>query len=233
MNNRSKTDDEKRAPGPDDIHVWFFRIDQAGRGDLEKEPMILGEDEEKLALRIRHRAGRLRYRATRTLVRNMLSHYCPEISPWEWEFGKNEFGKPHISEPVLQSPLYFNLSHSGDRIALAASGNPRIGVDVESTGEGRDVLAIARRYFSPADVAELGRLAPEDRLRFFYELWTLKEAFSKACGEGLVSTLGQLGLRFEGEQEIGVTIGPGTQRQGTAWQLWLYDDVDYRLAVAA
>jgi 4'-phosphopantetheinyl transferase len=223
---------EHNVPGREEVHVWLMKLNKPGRSDFSAAEFILDASEEEQAGRFRFSRGRLHYRLTRTLVRRLLSYYFPVVDPAAWRFTRNDFGKPRIAEPDLPVPCFFNLSHSGDRIVLAVCGNPAIGVDVEKIDRDRNVLTIARRFFPAVEVQKLEDLTPEARLMRFYQLWTLKEAYSKACGEGLVSSLGQLELCFREAGKIGVKLNPGTAQQAAAWKLWLYDDEDGPLAVA-
>ncbi|GBG62386.1 hypothetical protein CBR_g30340 [Chara braunii] len=52
----------------------------------------------------------------------------------------------------------------------------------------RDPLAVARRYYAPAEVRAL-EIIPDEakRQRWFMELWTLKESFVKALGLGIAA----------------------------------------------
>lgn len=73
-----------------------------------------------------------------------------------------------------------SLSHSHGHAALAL-GPPgfQVGVDLEFIRH-RDAMSIARWAFSPRECAEIEALDESARLRQFYALWTLKEAFAKA-----------------------------------------------------
>lgn len=75
-----------------------------------------------------------------------------------------------------------SLSHSGGHAALAV-GDPgfRPGVDLEFIRH-RDAISIARMAFAPRECADLEALNDSTRLRHFYALWTLKEAFAKVLG---------------------------------------------------
>jgi 4'-phosphopantetheinyl transferase len=58
-------------------------------------------------------------------------------------------------------------------------------VDVEFVRAAHAGLTIAKHFFSPPELAALQALSPVLRTEAFFRLWTRKEAFLKALGEGL------------------------------------------------
>jgi 4'-phosphopantetheinyl transferase len=48
-----------------------------------------------------------------------------------------------------------------------------------------DLLRFAERFFSAGELAALRSLPPDGQLDAFFRCWTRKEAYLKACGEGL------------------------------------------------
>lgn len=91
-----------------------------------------------------------------------------------------ESGKPHTDG------CEFNLSHSGDWIFLGVTDQIPIGVDVEEIRT-RNIEAIAERFYAPGEIA---RLEAADYAPFvFAELWTAKESFLKALGQGITRPL--------------------------------------------
>lgn len=96
-------------------------------------------------------------------------------------------GKPLLnrSQPRGDSDWQFNLSHSGDWGLVAVSRGRRVGVDLERIDASRNVLALANRFFAPAEAAALGALSGAEQVAAFYAVWTRKEAFLKALGDGL------------------------------------------------
>lgn len=89
-----------------------------------------------------------------------------------------------------------NWSHSGDWLAVALGRDVRVGVDIEVLRARRDPLALAGRYFHPAEAAALAALSPAQRAPAFLRLWCAKEAVLKAHGHGLAFGLDR--LRFDG-----------------------------------
>ena len=87
----------------------------------------------------------------------------------------NEDGKPSI--PGFE----FNISHSGDIVAVAISTS-EVGVDIEKEEE-RDYDALEKRYLGPKETEIYQK--SEDKAHTFLTLWTKKEAFHKHVGDGI------------------------------------------------
>lgn len=97
-----------------------------------------------------------------------------------------EKGKPFLKE----IPLFFSLSHSGDYVLCAVSCR-EIGADIQKL-QPVDVLKLSRRFYSEPEYHALKHCADEkERQRFFFELWSRKEAWGKLTGEGVAAVLGQ------------------------------------------
>lgn len=120
------------------------------------------------------------------LRRAILSRYAP-LAPADWRFSVGDHGKPDILNPPL--PLSFNLSHSGDWFACAVSGGTPVGVDIEHTARRNDTGRLAKRFFTPPELAAIDALSPEARKDRFFDYWTLKEAAVKARGDALPPSL--------------------------------------------
>lgn len=88
-------------------------------------------------------------------------------------------GKPYISHVSW----HYNLSHSGDYVALAISDAP-VGIDIQEKRPYTDSLV--KRFFSEAEAAAYESLLPAtDRETLFFTLWCRKEAYGKLLGTGL------------------------------------------------
>lgn len=98
-------------------------------------------------------------------------------------FAEGPQGKPFLRD---HPEMDFNLSHSGTRILCVLASLP-CGCDVERTDRGSP--ALARRFFAPEETAALEAqiAAGGDPAfhRLFTRIWTRKESFLKATGEGL------------------------------------------------
>ena len=90
-----------------------------------------------------------------------------------------EHGKPGFSG---ETGLWFNLSHSGDDIALLFSDEGEVGCDIEVIRPRPNWRRLANAIFSPGEHAEVEAEHPERQLDAFWRIWTRKEAMVKQRG---------------------------------------------------
>tara|TARA_B100001146_G_C16199491_1_gene443506 strand:- start:1206 stop:1958 length:753 start_codon:yes stop_codon:yes gene_type:complete len=175
--------------------VWYLFPDAIRDPELLNDYWnILSNDEISRGERFCFDRDRHRHLVTWALARTMLSSYA-DISPKAWEFGNNQYGRPHISGPVSAPNLRFNLSHTRNLIACIVAPEFDVGIDVEDCRRNISGPAIARRYFSAREVAAFERLTKNEQAAAFFEYWTLKEAYVKAVGRGI--SLGLARFSFE------------------------------------
>jgi 4'-phosphopantetheinyl transferase len=215
----------------DEVHIWLAQCPAITAADvMARYREIMNEEEVARQARFRFERDRHRDLVARALVRTTLSHYA-DLAPEQWRFSKGEHGKPSIVEPPL--PLRFNLSHSHDLVACAVALHHDVGVDIECSGRHNDVLAIARRYFSATESAELFALPTEQQRDRFFDYWTLKEAYIKARGEGISLGLGNFSFHLPPAAPIGISFAPALQDTPGDWQFRLFKPLaDYRMALA-
>ena len=113
---------------------------------------------------------------------------------------KEPGGKPFLSG----TPIHFSLSHSGEIAACALCDAP-VGIDVETERPLKEPLL--RRCFSEEEQRLI--LASEYPAASFTSLWTQKESYLKAIGEGLRS-LGKIDLCAPPEDASFHTMQQGT-----------------------
>ncbi|MBI3149380.1 MAG: 4'-phosphopantetheinyl transferase superfamily protein [Betaproteobacteria bacterium] len=95
-----------------------------------------------------------------------------------------------------QLPPALNISHSGQWAACAFASQGTVGCDLERIGP-RAVEALAEVVCSPDEQALLTRSVGADRKQLFYRYWTVKEAMSKTCRQGLALDLRTIELSLE------------------------------------
>ena len=222
---------------PTDLPLFICKVDSVSEFEPAFFTSTLTAGELARAARFRTLELQRRALLARLVVRRILSWYQPSIAPSDWRFESEARGKPFIQNQV-DKPLYFNLSHSTDTIALTLAPFPLIGVDVEHIRSERnhDLVDIAKHSFSEAEVEALTRLDPAQRSNHFYRLWTLKEAFIKATGEGLSMGLKTFGFT---QLNIGSSAVTSMQVHGKArsepqkpWLFWQSQWQQHMLALA-
>lgn len=169
------------ALAPKQVDVWEVFLDDPtlfGRG------AILTPEERARAERFHQAIHSQRFAARRVALRLLLAGYLDrDPARIELAFGPN--GKPYLPGRELE----LNLSHSADR-ALVGFSEQVLGIDIERLRPMDDALDLAERFFS-SDEASAVRTLTADRLYpGFFEIWTMKEAYVKATGEGLSRPLG-------------------------------------------
>jgi 4'-phosphopantetheinyl transferase len=102
--------------------------------------------------------------------------------------GHDTHGRPVVGGEL---PVSFNVSHSGPLALVAVvEGHVRVGVDVEVVRNRPRLDALAERVLDADEHAAWLRLPDQGaRLRAFLETWTTKEAYLKARGVGITTSL--------------------------------------------
>jgi 4'-phosphopantetheinyl transferase len=206
---------------PHDVHLWYVFNEKINDSDLlARYYPLLNEEERSQQKRFYFEKHRHQYLITRAMVRSVLSLYQHDITAEQWEFTKNSYGKPSISNRGLTIPLRFNLSHTDELIVMAVTVEQEIGVDVECHSRRGNLLDIASSFFSPSEVKHLFELPLEQQKNRFFDLWTLKEAYIKACGMGLSIPLDQFSYSFSQQGKINIAFKPERNDQPELWQFW-------------
>jgi len=169
-----------------EVHSWCVRLDVPPETSAGLYG-TLSHDERNRSTRLRFERDRQRFVVAHGVLRELLGRYL-RTTPGHIRFVYNAFGKPALS-PEFGSRLKFNLSHSADLALIAIAADADIGVDLEYIRARPDYGEIARHFFSTGDVERLNRLPSHLHAQAFLSCWTKKEAYVKACGEGLAMLL--------------------------------------------
>ena len=128
------------------------------------------------------------------------------VSPHEVLFAQSHHGKLLLSGNT-KTGIAFNVAHSGQVILVALSADADVGVDVEATRPLPDALALAERFFAPAEAATLAGLPETERPALFLRLWTRKEALLKALGTGIGEGLATCEVKCGAEAAVRTIAG--------------------------
>ncbi|MDW7614149.1 4'-phosphopantetheinyl transferase superfamily protein [Peribacillus simplex] len=128
--------------------------------------------------------------AQRGLVADLLIRFIiakKGMTNGECQFNINAFGKPFLKNfPKFE----FNLSHSEEWVVCAIDTAP-VGIDVEAI---KPIdLQVANHFFTEKECHYISS-SPELQESRFYEVWTLKESYIKAVGQGLTIPLNSFSI---------------------------------------
>jgi 4'-phosphopantetheinyl transferase len=93
-------------------------------------------------------------------------------------------GQPHAISP-LGDTLEISASHRDDLGLIALARESKVGVDVEATFELPDPDQFAQWVTAAEELREINELTLAERPAACLRLWTRKEAYLKATGEGI------------------------------------------------
>ncbi|MEP4952602.1 MAG: 4'-phosphopantetheinyl transferase superfamily protein [Paracoccaceae bacterium] len=162
------------------------------------------------------------YILTHVRLREMLGNWM-NIDPAKVTFETGWNGKPSVSNEAGPS---FSISHSGRRAAIAITQTAPVGIDIEQERDRKLDRKTAQRFFAPGEAAALKPLSDIAHRSAFTRLWTLKEAFVKATGEGMARKLNS----FE------IDITQGSAIRCTSHFDWSLNEIEmpqgYRGAIA-
>lgn len=164
-------------------HVQIWQADlNLSRLILQSLEKLLSSDEQQRAQRFKFEKDRYSFIAARGILRTILSRYL-RIDPEMIQFNYSAKGKPFLAQVSL--PINFNLSHSQGKAIYAIALNQTLGIDLEAI-RSIEALSLAKRFFCESEYRWLASLSPQEQNSAFFKLWTCKEAYLKATGEGLV-----------------------------------------------
>ena len=93
-----------------------------------------------------------------------------DVLETQFEISYDCYGKPFIP---TNHQIFFNISHSGDWVICAIDSFP-VGIDIELVQniESDNI----NHFFSSEEYKQLTKKSSLDKVKYFYELWTLKES---------------------------------------------------------
>jgi 4'-phosphopantetheinyl transferase len=226
---------EIRALDSGSLHIWLTQLTPYKANEAYRVNKIAAQLMANLSTAELNRANtfsrpeaRHRYLQVRSEVRTCLARYA-RMHPRELNLEPDAQGKPLLTNVPTIS---FNLSHSGEYLALAISSGADVGIDLEQISERRSWHAIAQRYFHQDELTQLMALPETERHQAFYRWWTLKEAFFKARGTGIATGLDKAVFDLRGAK-ISYRFAPDLAENTDNWQFqqgqWQHN---YSLALA-
>ena len=171
------------------------------------------------ARRMRRDRVRQRHEVGRALLSELLQSATGRA---DWVVVVDSRGKPALERTNCVDAPAISISHSAGLVAATVCRLGPVGIDVERHDPRRDVAALARYAFGPVEQADVA----EGGIEAFFRIWTLREAMSKATGEGIA-------MAADGIDRIGVHPSRGAWRSADGrWLLSHERYQDHSLAVA-
>jgi 4'-phosphopantetheinyl transferase len=200
--------------------------------DLATYSATLSPPELERGARFHFQLHRDRFIAGRGLLRTILSGYLG-IDPRAVGFSYGPNGKPALAGRADATALHFNLAHSEDLALLAVTRAGNVGIDVERIRPLENVEELVARFFSPCESGAFQNLPASEKPVAFFNLWTRKEAWLKATGEGIGHSLNLVEVSFLPGAPARLVRLPANLAQPPCWSLHdLAPAPDFAAAVA-
>jgi len=202
------------------LDLWTVRTDgPADAAIVCRLQGILSADEQTESRRFRRARDQHQFIIARALVRLVLSQYFA-IPAGDWRFERDHYGKPFVASPQIRPPVLFSVSHTEGLIACLVTRLCESGVDVEKVKYSRDLPLVASQVFSPAELTALNELSGWNWTTRFFDLWTLKEAYSKARGLGLSLKWSDINFELGLDNAIYADFACALNDDPSAWAFW-------------
>ncbi|UCM62848.1 4'-phosphopantetheinyl transferase superfamily protein [Aeromonas hydrophila] len=166
------------------VDLYLLKPANTDADQLSLLQTLLSPEERQTWQSIGQPARRQEYLLSRGLLRRLLAERL-QCRPDALQFCRNPHGKPALSDGCWQ----FNLSHSGDWLAIALCATGPLGVDIEMGQRRRQILPLACRFYAQSEYEWLLALPEAEQEPAFYRLWSRKEAVLKAHGAGIAAGL--------------------------------------------
>ena len=181
---------------------------------------VLDAEEKEKAGRFVLAEDRRDYILAHALLRRTLSEAAPAMEPDTWTFERTDLGRPRL--PATQEigrDLRFSLTHSRGLVACMVGRAGDVGIDIESASRTSDVDALTVRFFSNDEREQFRAVEPSARAAFFFDIWTLKEAYLKARGFGITAALERVSFDLRTPLAIEASL---PDRPSSAWSFALF-----------
>jgi 4'-phosphopantetheinyl transferase len=139
-------------------------------------------------------------------------------------------GKPRVNHhPAAPA---FSIAHSGNIVVLAVSASGSVGIDVEWTGRDIEPVELIPHTCSAAETGWLDTLSSAQKLSGFLFLWTLKEAYLKATGEGLAQDPRRITFDLGDVQDPRLRE-PAYNKESQTWKFFLKPEFEEHILALA
>ncbi len=220
--------------GPGDLHLKYSYAEEFKNSkSFESAFAILSQAEKSQYQKYSFEKDKNLYLLARYLLRSTLSRYSNAITPANWVFEFNPFGRPFVINKNRPNDLFFNLSHSDGIVVCALASTQEVGVDVENSKRESSYLELAEHCFSNIEIEKLKSMDKKFHQAEFFKFWTLKESYIKARGMGLQLPLDQFSFQIGKKNDVHIVFDPRMNEDSERWKFKLINSIGtYQIAVA-
>ncbi|MEU9163595.1 4'-phosphopantetheinyl transferase superfamily protein [Streptomyces sp. NPDC048424] len=192
------------------VYAWLRDLEPrvpSGEGLRE----LLGRDWTRY-LDLTHADVRGRYTASRMLLKYAASAVL-DSDPADLELAYGPTGRPYLRGC---DQIDISLSHTEDLLLVGLTTTGLIGVDAERADREMHAGGLGRHICTPYESVLLSGMPEAERNDALVRLWTLKEAYSKAIGQGMQFRFTEFGFGPDG-RAVRVQRPDGTAGTGDEW----------------
>ena len=207
-------------PQGEEVHLWHLDFNRLSN------PLNSEADVPSRSLSV------VQQRATRRFYLRLLLGAYLGLPGKDIHISRSLKGRPEIDPARSNGELNFSVARSNGCYLIGISSGATIGVDLERAARrpGKP-LALARRYFSQQEIADLSGFEEEELHRAFMHTWACKEAIVKASGVGIANQLCRFTVDVNPDNPPAVLDMADDDH--TAWKLAIAEPAQGAIAVVA
>lgn len=161
------------------VKVWVLKLDYF---IPFRELLIsfLAADEREKYKNFHRELSKNLYLLRKGVTRKVISDYL-NLSPNELQIRYDHKNKPYI----YGKQINYNISHSSNYLMIGISKDNQIGVDIQRIDDRKKEIPIS--IFSKQEIEQYNTIQCSEKREFFWKTWALKEAITKATGDGMTT----------------------------------------------
>ncbi|MDF4250004.1 4'-phosphopantetheinyl transferase superfamily protein [Streptomyces sp. WMMB303] len=193
--------------------VVYGRLPEWLPADLDHPRLrpLLGRDHARFRA-MGHPQVRARFVASRLLLKHVACAVV-EAAPETVELAYKPGGRPYLRG---LDQIDISLSHTENLLLVGLTRRGWIGVDAEARDRPMLGLGTEKQVCTPYERSALAQIAEERRNAALVRLWTLKEAYSKAIGQGMRFRFTEFGFSPQ-DRNVQVLRPDGEPGTGAEW----------------
>ena len=174
------------------VRVYACSLDREPDEILALATLLSPYERERMA-RFGSDQLRDRYAVGRASLRLLLGKHLG-TAPATVAIAESAGERPRLGD---RQDVDFNVSHTESLAVFAIAAHARVGIDIEKASRRVRTRDILRRYMTVAERAGFDELSDEAARVRVLQLWTCKEALSKATGDGVRAPFGRMDIAIE------------------------------------